>query len=52
MTCRALWNTIRDELFPSDALTEIRFMYSTNQSETKDAECILCNRNFSKDERG
>ena len=50
MTCRALWDKIQDELFHSDVLPEIGFMYSTKESENKDAECIFCNGKFSEDE--
>ena len=56
MACRELWNNISDESFHSDVLSEIYFMYSTKESENKDAECILCNVTenvkFSEDERG
>ena len=51
MTCRALWNTANDESFHSDALSEINFMYSTNELENKGAECVFCNDKFSEDER-
>ena len=52
MACQALWNTISDESFHSDVLFEIDFMYSTKESENKDAECIFYNGKFSEDERG
>ena len=51
MTCRALRNTISDELFHSDVLSEIDFMYSTKQSVNKDAKCIFCNGKFSEDKQ-
>ena len=52
MACRALCNTTSDESFYFDVLSEIDFMYSTKESENKDAECIFCNGKFSKDEQG
>ena len=52
MACRALWNTTSGELFHSDVLSEVDFIYSTKELETKDDKCIFCNRKFSKDERG
>ena len=52
MVCRTLWNTPSDKSFHSDVLPEIDFMYSTKESENKDAECIFCNGKFSEDERG
>ena len=51
MACRALWNTTSYESFHSDTLSEIDFMYSTKESESKDPECIFCNVKFSKDEK-
>ena len=39
MACQTLWNTNRDESFHSD-VSEIDLMYSTKESENKDAECI------------
>ena len=48
--CGALWNTISDQLSRSDVLYEIDFMYSTKESENKDAECIFCNGKFSENE--
>ena len=50
MTFWALWNTSSDDLFHSDILSEIDFMYSTKESENKDTECIFCNGKFSEDE--
>ena len=47
MACQALWNTISDESFHSDVLSEIDFIYSTNESESKAAESIFCNGKFS-----
>ena len=52
MLCRALWITTSDEPFHSDVLSEIDFMYSTEESENKDVECVFCNGKFSEDERG
>ena len=52
MTCPALWNTVGDEAIHSGVLSEIDFMYSTKQSESKDAKCNFCNGKFSKNERG
>ena len=52
MTCRALWNTTSDESFPSDVLSDIDSIYSTKESENKNAECIFCYRKFSEDVRG
>ena len=52
MACLALWNTTSDESFHSDVLSGIDFMYSTKESENKNAECIFCNGKFSEDERG
>ena len=51
MACQALWNTTSDGSFHSDVLSQIDFMYSTKESENKDAECIFCNGKFSEDER-
>ena len=51
MACQALWNTTSDGSFHSDVLSQIDFMYSTKESENKDAECIFCNGKFSKDEQ-
>ena len=36
----------------STVLSEIDFIYSTKESENKDAECIFCNGKFSEDEQG
>ena len=52
MTCQALWNTTCDELFHSEVLSEIGFIYSTKELENKDAECIFCNEKFSEGEKG
>ena len=51
MTYRALWNIISDELFLSDVFFEIGFVYSTKESENKNAECISCNGKFSEDDQ-
>ena len=51
MACQALWNTISDESFHSDVLSEIDFIYSTKELENKDTECICCNGKFFEDER-
>ena len=50
MACRALWNATSDESFHSDVLSQINFVYSTKESENKDAVCIFCNGKFSEDE--
>ena len=50
--CRALWNTVSDELFHSDVLSEIDFMNSTKESENKNAECISYKGKFFEDEGG
>ena len=47
MACDSLMNTTSDESLHSDALPEIDFVYSTKESENKDAEYILCNRDLS-----
>ena len=47
-----LWNTTSDESFLSDVLSEIDFVYSTKESENKDAKCIFCNGKFSEYEQG
>ena len=52
MACRALWNTTSGESFHPDVLLKIDFIYSTKESENRDAECIFCNGNFSEDEQG
>ena len=46
-----LWNITSDESFHSDTLSEIDFMYSTKESESKDAECFFSNGKYSEDER-
>ena len=51
MTCRLLWNTTSDKSFHSDVLSETDFMYSTKESENKDAKFIFRNGKFSEDER-
>ena len=33
-------------------LSETDFIYSTKESENKDAECVFCNGKFSEDEQG
>ena len=52
MAYRAVWNTINYESYHSDVLSETDFMYSTKESEHKDAECIICNGKFSEEEQG
>ena len=52
MVFRALWNATNDESFHSNVLCEIDFMYSTKESENKDAECIFCYETFSKVKQG
>ena len=51
MACWALWNTTSDESFHSDVLPDIDFMYSTKETEDKDAEHIFCKEKFSENER-
>ena len=51
MTCRAIGNAISDKLVYSDVLTESGVIYSTKESENKDAECNFCNGKFSEDEQ-
>ena len=50
MVYRALWSTTSYELFHSNVLSKINFMYSTKESEYKDAKCIFCNGKFFEDE--
>ena len=52
MACRGLWNTTSNELVHSDILSEIDFVYSTQESENKASECFICNGKFFEDERG
>ena len=48
MACRA---STSEESFDSDVLSETDFMYSTKESENKDADCIFSNGKFSDDEQ-
>ena len=48
----ALWNTTNEESFHSNVLSENHFKYSTEKSESKDAECSFCKGKLSEDERG
>ena len=44
-----MWNTISDDSFHSDALSEIGFVYLTKESKNKDIQCIFYNGKFSED---